>query len=149
MAWQQETDRALETLAAKRNAKALRKSMTEPEKKLWWHLRYRLSNEGSHFRRQFAIGPYVADFCCLAARLIVEVDGEQHGLEHKRQLDDERDAYVMKQNFRVLRFSNREVMTEMTVVLDTILAHLSANNSNPVSGPQREGKKETFHVQQL
>jgi very-short-patch-repair endonuclease len=60
-------------------ARALRHRQTEPEKKLWWHLRHRVRVEGTHFRRQVPIGSYVADFCCLKAKLIVEVDGNQHG----------------------------------------------------------------------
>ncbi|SDO41626.1 Very-short-patch-repair endonuclease [Methylobacterium phyllostachyos] len=108
------------------NAKTLRRSFTEAEKRLWWHLRHRLPVDGSHFRRQVALGPYVADFCCLSARLIVEVDGEQHGFEAGTAYDTRRDAYLQSEGFRVLRFPNCMVLREIDTVLDTIHAALAA-----------------------
>jgi very-short-patch-repair endonuclease len=133
MAWQQESAHAPASIAARRHAKTLRKTMTEAEKKLWWHLRYRLALEGSHFRRQVAIGSYVADFLCLGSRLIIEVDGDHHGSDGQRPKDMKRDAFLAEQDFRILRFSNREVMTEINTVLDTVRAHLSLkpNTSGP------------------
>ena len=68
-------------------SRALRRRATEPEQKLWWHLRHRLHVEGTHFRRQVPVGPYVADFCCLKAKLIVEVDGNQHGFDDQLRND--------------------------------------------------------------
>jgi len=111
------------------NAKTLRRSLTEAEKRLWWHLRHRLPVEGSHFRRQVALGAYVADFCCLSARLIVEVDGEQHGFEAGSAYDTRRDTYLQSEGFRVLRFSNRMVLREIDSVLDTIHAALAASDT--------------------
>src|SRR3954468_18666110 len=91
-------------------ARTLRRNLTEPEKKLWWHLRHRLPLDGSHFRRQVAIGPYVADFCCHQAGLIVEVDGNQHGFDEQAARDGRRSEYLNAQGYRVLRFSNADVM---------------------------------------
>jgi very-short-patch-repair endonuclease len=122
------------------NAKALRRDMTEPERRLWWHLRHRLPLEDSHFRRQVAIGPFIADFCCLAARLIVEVDGNQHGFDEAVARDARRTSYLEGQGFRVLRFSNRDVMTEIDVVLDTIYAALAGATPTPGPSPQGGGE---------
>ena len=64
----------------RRSAQRLRKNTTVAEDTLWRHLK-RLDVKGSHFRRQVVIAPYIADFACLTARLVVEVDGSQHGNE--------------------------------------------------------------------
>lgn len=108
------------------NAETLRRQPTEPEKRLWWQLRHRLPVDDSHFRRQVPIGPYVADFCCLGRRLIIDLDGEQHGSAHAEIYDAERDLYFRSQGYRVLRFSNRTVLREIDIVLDTIDAALRA-----------------------
>ena len=128
MSWNQQPRKAASPRAAA-NAKTLRRSLTEPEKRLWWHLRHRLPVEGSHFRRQVALGPYVADFCCLSARLIVEVDGEQHGFEVGTAYDTRRDTNLQSEGFRVLRFSNRMVLREIDTVLDTIHAALATSDT--------------------
>ncbi|HRJ70470.1 MAG TPA: DUF559 domain-containing protein [Beijerinckiaceae bacterium] len=109
---------------AKLQAESLRRAMTEPERKLWAALRRRLSVSGTHFRRQTPIGPYVADFCCYASRLIVEVDGWQHGLEGQKRHDEVRTRYLEAQGFRVIRFWNHEIIQEIDVVVDTILARI-------------------------
>ena len=105
-----------------KHAKAMRLAMTEPERKLWKALRARMPLVGTHFRRQVPIGPYIADFCCLAAKLIVEVDGNQHGTDHAQKRDAARIHALEAQGFRVLRFSNADIYTEPTSVLDTIPA---------------------------
>ncbi|HEX8418148.1 MAG TPA: DUF559 domain-containing protein [Methylobacterium sp.] len=127
--------------------------LTEPEKRLWWHIRYRLPVEDSHFRRQVAIGPYVADFCCLAARLVVEVDGGQHSVDRNAAYDATRTGALGAQGYRVLCFTNAEVMTDIDVVLDTIFAALSpppcgeerrvphhAARADPPSDPTHKGE---------
>ncbi|TXN21631.1 MULTISPECIES: endonuclease domain-containing protein [Methylobacterium] len=111
------------------NAKTLRRSLTEPEKRLWKHLRHRIPVSGSHFRRQAALGSYVADFCCLDAKLVIEVDGGGHGHDAQAAYDARRDAALAAQGFRVLRFTNAEVMREIDGVLETILAALNAPRS--------------------
>jgi very-short-patch-repair endonuclease len=129
MSWNQDVKYV--SRAAVRNARQLRKAMTESEKRLWWHLRYRLPIEGSHFRRQMAIGPYVADFCCLTARLVVEVDGNQHGTDEAMAYDARRAAFLECEGFRVLRFSNADVMRDIESVLDTIYAALGGHHPHP------------------
>jgi very-short-patch-repair endonuclease len=106
---------------AKRQAKRLRHDMTEAETKLWHALRGK-KFEGFKFRRQVAIGRYIADFVCYANRLIVEVDGSQHeGSIH----DASRDAWLEAQGFRVLRLWNNGVLEDLDGALLTILDALT------------------------
>ncbi|HYF54273.1 MAG TPA: DUF559 domain-containing protein [Salinarimonas sp.] len=130
------------TPAARTNARILRRALTGPEKRLWKALRQRLPVDGSHFRRQVALGRYVADFCCLKARLVVEVDGNQHGTDDVLAYDAARTAALEAQGFRVLRFSNRDVMTGIDVVLDTIFAALATPTPTPGPSPQGGGGSE-------
>ncbi len=81
-----------------------------------------------------AIGPYVVDFICLGARLVIEVDGDQHGQERALRYDAERSAWLEEQGLRVLRFTNRQVMTEGEMVTDTIYVAL-ASAGDPCSTP--------------
>ena len=121
-------------------AQELRRAATEAEEALWAQLRK--SKLGARFRRQHAIGRFIADFVCLEARLIVEVDGEVHRAQ--TDLDQERDARLEQLGFRVLRFSNDAALGDMTHVLKRIRAALGAITSGtdlPLSrgeGPARE-----------
>ncbi|MCI0599174.1 MAG: DUF559 domain-containing protein [Beijerinckiaceae bacterium] len=112
--------------------------MTEPESKLWKALRWRIPLKGTHFRRQVSLGPYIADFCSYGAKVVIEVDGEQHGTDGARERDAARAAFMEAQGYRVLRFSNREVMLHIEMVLDTIAAALPPT---PNPSPQGEGEK--------
>ena len=96
--------------------------------------------DGTHFRRQVPIGPYVADFCCLGARLIVEVDGNQHGYDDHIARDRERTSYLVSQGFAVLRFSNLEVMTTTDSVPEAIYAQLNVSTPTPNLSPQGGGE---------
>jgi very-short-patch-repair endonuclease len=73
-----------------------------------------------HFRRQVPIGPYVVDFACLGARLLIEVDGGQN--VHDVERDNERTVWLKSQGFRVLRFWNNDVLQRTDVVLEMIRA---------------------------
>jgi len=100
------------------HGRALRKRLTPLERKLWTCLRDgRL--RGVVFRRQHAIGPYVADFCSPRHHLVVELDGSPH-LRHEEQ-DMRRTEYLRSQGYGVLRFWNSDVMTNMDGVVATIL----------------------------
>ena len=116
--------------------------MTDAERKLWRYLRKYLPETGSHFRRQVAIGPYVADFLHLRARLVIEVDGNQHGFERQMKHDRKRDAYLADAGFRVLRFSNYEVATAIMSVVDTISASLHSSPPTPYPSPQGGGESQ-------
>jgi very-short-patch-repair endonuclease len=147
MPWMQAKARDA-TSAAKRNAPRLRRSLTEPEKRLWVLLRKRLPQEGTHFRRQVALGPYVADFVCLAPKLIIEADGDQHGSDEALRYDADRTAWLEANGFTVLRFTNRQIMTEAEMVTDTIFAALSGQlgrcPSPPIPSPSPQGGGEEF-----
>jgi very-short-patch-repair endonuclease len=94
--------------------------MTDAESRLWGELRgNRLCGHG--FRRQVPIGPYIADFLCFAGRLIVEIDGEQHGFDIHRANDENRTAWLEREGFRVIRFWNNEVLRETDAVCNAIL----------------------------
>ena len=104
-------------------AKRLRSTMTDAEQRLWSRLR-RQQLEGYRFRRQVPLGPFVADFACLAERLVVEVDGGQHAIDAAK--DRRRDAWLANRNYRVLRFWNHEVMQNIDGVLAEILRCLES-----------------------
>jgi very-short-patch-repair endonuclease len=115
----------------------MRGAPTDSELRLWRLLRDRRLS-GFKFRRQVPVGPYIVDFLCVGAKLIVEADGFQHA-ESPR--DKARDAYLESQGWKVLRFWNNEVLQNREGVLETILAH--ARPSSGPSGhllPEGEGK---------
>jgi very-short-patch-repair endonuclease len=88
-------------------ARQLRANPTDAEKKLWSLLRLK-QVDGHRFRRQVPIAPYVVDFFCPAARLIIEVDGGQHATAMTD--DDARTAWLNAQGHRVIRFWNNEIL---------------------------------------
>lgn len=98
-------------------AKELRNNPTEAERILWQHLRLRQFG-GYKFRRQQPLGNYIVDFVCLGKRLVVEVDGGQHNSQHS--YDEQRDAWLEQQGFRVLRFWNNEVLQNVEGVKGAI-----------------------------
>lgn len=100
-------------------ARKLRKKMTDSERKLWRLLRDSLL--GVHFRRQAPLGPYIVDFLCLKPRIVVELDGSQHYQKDASIYDSERDAYFQQEGFTVLRFNDREFLTNSPAVLQKIL----------------------------
>jgi very-short-patch-repair endonuclease len=106
------------TLARDR-ARALRAARTEVEGRLWQRLRNRQLN-AAKFWRQHLIGGFIVDFFCLDARLVIELDGSQHGEEPERQADERRTEYLASQGYRVLRFWNEEVLDNIDGVLETI-----------------------------
>jgi very-short-patch-repair endonuclease len=117
-------------------AETLRKRLTDTERLLWTYLRAK-QLEGFKFRRQEAIGRYIADFVCHEKRIIIEVDGGQHSTNKDR--DKKRDNWFNEQGYTVLRFWNNEVLTNISGVLDVIRENcLSHPPLNPL--PSREGK---------
>ncbi len=89
------------------HARALRKNLTNAEKKLWSLLRLK-QLDGYRFRRQAPIGPYIVDFFCPEARLFVEVDGGQHNTAQK--YDEARTAWLASQGHHVIRFRNNDIL---------------------------------------
>ena len=106
-------------------ARALRSTPTDAEARLWSILRSRQLN-GCKFTRQFAIGPYVADFVCREAALIVEVDGGQHADSAR---DERRTAFLCAQGYSVLRFWNNEVLANLEGVRSSIASTLALDPS--------------------
>ena len=94
--------------------------MTDAEEKLWKALRGRRL-AGHKFVRQEPIGPYFADFCCRERFLVIEADGSQHA-DNPR--DRKRDDVINAQGYRIVRFWNHEILGNIGMVEDTILAAL-------------------------
>ena len=88
-------------------ARKLRRDMTDAEKKLWSILRN--NRLGAKFRRQVPYGPYILDFYCVKARLVIELDGSQHYTPDGKRRDAIRDAYLRNDGLEVVRFLNDEV----------------------------------------
>jgi len=105
------------TNTTKHKAILLRHALTPAETKLWLYLRAS-QLDGNSFRRQHAIGPYITDFCCIKAKLVIELDGSQH-LEQE-EYDLQRTAFLESQGYRVIRFWNNDVMNNMDGVIASI-----------------------------
>ena len=101
-------------------ARALRRDMTVAEKSLWSELRSR-KLAGLKFRRQRPIGPYIVDFVCYDPRLVVELDGGQHGERERSEDDVARTEWLNARGFKVIRFWNNDVLQNMDGALETIL----------------------------
>ncbi|SEC68718.1 Very-short-patch-repair endonuclease [Rhizobiales bacterium GAS188] len=102
-------------------ARSLRKRMTPQEVKLWVKLR-ELKEQGFHFRRQVPRGSYIVDFACLRQRVVIEVDGSQHGTEDHSRRDVVRDRHLASDGLVTLRFWNVEIDRNLDGVVETILA---------------------------
>jgi very-short-patch-repair endonuclease len=109
--------------SSRKFARAQRQTMTRAETMLWRALRNH-QVDGFGFRRQTPIGPYFADFVCLARKLIVEADGRTHETADAKVRDDERDAWLRRAGFRVLRFSDDIVIGGLPIVVERIRAAL-------------------------
>jgi very-short-patch-repair endonuclease len=101
----------------------LRKQTTPAEQKLWAYLRL-MRDDGVRFRRQYAIGSFITDFCVPRKKLIIELDGSQH-LEQEAY-DDERTKYLELQGYKVIRFWNNDVMNNIEGVILSIMNALEA-----------------------
>jgi very-short-patch-repair endonuclease len=104
-------------------SRRLRASTTGAEQQLWRALK-RIPVYGSHFRRQVPIGQYVADFACLKAKLLIELDGGQHSQDAVAARDERRTRWLEAEGYRVIRFWNAELLDNLDGVLDTIYAAL-------------------------
>jgi len=125
-----------------RTARGFRRNMTDAERAIWRHLRMRTLN-GAKFRRQHAIGPFVADFACLEHQLVIEIDGGQHA--QQIEADTARTEFFQKQGFRILRFWNNEVLSNIDGVLTAIMGALASPHPaaspppSPVNGRGSDG----------
>jgi very-short-patch-repair endonuclease len=113
----------------------MRAEPTAAEQKLWWHLRYRLNLDRTHFRRQVRFGDYIADFVSHGAKLVVEVDGG----EEQALADAERSKFIEGQGYRVLRFWNNQVLGNVDGVLEEI-RRVTTTTPTPNPSPQGGGE---------
>ncbi|HXL28355.1 MAG TPA: endonuclease domain-containing protein [Bradyrhizobium sp.] len=104
-------------------AKRLRANATPHERALWRALK-ELPIDGTHFRRQAPIGPYVVDFFCPARRLIIELDGGHHNDDETAKRERERQLWLEREGYRVVRFWNSEIIGDLTAVLERIYVEL-------------------------
>jgi very-short-patch-repair endonuclease len=123
------------TQASQRNARSLRRAMTDSERKLWAGLRG--EQLGVKFRRQHPLGHYIADFACLAPRLIVELDGSHH--QEQAAYDERRDRFFREQGYAVMRFPSNAPFTNFDGVREAILEQLKvlAGDAPTPALPQR------------
>ena len=120
-------------------ARNLRRTQTDAEKKLWSKLRDRQLS-GIKFRRQHAIGKYIADFCCVESKLVIELDGSQHA---QQSLADElRSHYLRQSGFCVLRFWDNDVLTKIDAVIEQIVGVLEGPHPNPLPKGEGTGRDE-------
>ena len=110
-------------------ARALRRNMTDGERRIWQVLRSE-QKQGHKFRRQVPIGRYIADFACHEARLIVEIDGGQH--DHSSPREAARRAFLQNEGYRLLRFWNNEVLANLDGVYTVIAEALGIALTEPL-----------------
>lgn len=114
-------------------ARSLRRTDADAEIRLWHALRSRQLT-GWKFRRQHPVGPFVVDFVCLAASLVIEVDGAHHA--EQRAKDDARTRFIESKGFRVVRFDDGQVLNALKAVLEVIrLALEDARPTEPTPAP--------------
>ena len=118
-------------------ARSLRKDMTDAERKLWRCLRGG-QLDGFRFRRQHPIPPYVVDFCCVEKKLIIELDGSQHG----EATDAGRTRFLESQGWRVLRFWDNDALAQTEAVVDSIWNCFGQPNPHPNPSPDGRGALE-------
>ena len=106
-------------------AKEQRSAMPRAEALFWEQVRASRLH-GHKFKRQVPITPYIVDFLCTAAKVVIELDGPPHDTAERRARDAERDAWLQRQGFLVLRFSNDQVLGNCQAVLDAVLAAIEA-----------------------
>src|SRR5687768_16148919 len=114
--WRGRASAVKATANSMRASRRLRREMSLPEAMLWQLLRR--SPGGVRFRRQHAIGPYVADFYCPSAKLVIEIDGSAHDMGDRPIRDDERVAYLKSLGLEVTRIPAKDVLNDALAVAD-------------------------------
>jgi len=116
-------------------ARVLRHNQTDAERLLWRFLRDRQLG-GHKFRRQYPITPYIADFVCIEAGLIVEIDGSQHIGSHL--YDKKRERHLERMGYRTVRYWDNDVLLKTSEVLEAILLELNRSLTPTLSRAERE-----------
>jgi very-short-patch-repair endonuclease len=119
----------------KNRARKLRNNQTDAERRLWHFLRNR-QLRGFKFRRQYPIRPYICDFICVEAGLIIEVDGSQHLVDQSR--DAARSRFFERFGYRTVRYLDNDVLLRTSEVLEAILLELRSPSPPPLSREERE-----------
>ena len=119
-------------------AKRMRREPTLGEQRLWKQLR---KLGGVHFRRQVPLGPYVVDFACHAARIIVEVDGDIHRLPEVAIRDADREAWLIGRGYQVIRIPNEQAIFATPAAIQRIVEQLTADTPTPNPSPQGGGEQ--------
>jgi very-short-patch-repair endonuclease len=125
-------------------ARALRRVATGHEMKLWWKLRT-LRPLGLHFRRQVPFRDYILDFAEHRAKLVIELDGSQHGMKDQQTRDRVRDAVLNSEGYSVLRFWNGDIDENLNGVVEAILREAQVcvpapHPAHSVRRPPHEGE---------
>jgi very-short-patch-repair endonuclease len=110
--------------AIRRTAAKKLRANTTPHERILWRALKELPVEGTHFRRQAPIGPYVVDFFCPAKRLIIELDGGHHNDDAMAERDSKRQAWLEQEGYRVIRFWNSEIARELNAVMERIYVEM-------------------------
>ena len=134
MARQRKANAARRKIHKRPLAKSLRGNATDAERILWSILR-RKRLAALRFRRQQPIGPYIVDFFCPSAKLIVELDGSQHGTETVAVYDEDRSRFLESRGYHVLRFWNVEVTKDRDCVAEAIYRAGTALDPSPKPSP--------------
>ncbi|SHE73390.1 vitamin B12 dependent-methionine synthase activation domain-containing protein [Chryseobacterium takakiae] len=121
-------------------ARELRDQMTEAET-LLWNIVSGKKFEGYKFRRQHIIDQYIVDFVCLKANLVIEVDGKFHDEEAQKEKDASRTEILQSYGFKVIRFTNEDVLTNLDSVLHTISEELQKSKNNSISDSSPSGRE--------
>ena len=127
MVKEQTVEERLKNARLTKYARALRHNQTDAERKFWEQVRNRRL-AGLKFNRQHPIGTYIADFVCIEKRLIVELDGAHH--TKQESYDSEREAFLASKGYRVVRFWNADVLTNMEGVIRTLLRELNGGGTH-------------------
>ena len=115
----------------------LRRNLTKEEKHLWYDFLKALPQT---INRQKVIGKYVVDFYCASAKIVIELDGSQHGGQKMKQKDQERDAFLNSLGITVLRYSNIDIHKNFNSVCVDILSHINTSSVSKLTpSPQGEG----------
>ena len=118
------------TANSMRASRRLRRQMAPPEALIWQLLRS--SPAGIKFRRQYAIGPYVADFYCPSAKLVIEIDGNTHAFEPQAEHDARRDKLITSYGVRIFRIAASDVMRDATSVASAIVETCAARRPSTI-----------------
>ncbi len=118
-------------------ARQNRREMTECETILWKALRTELT--GFRFRRQHPIGDYIADFICIPAKIVIEVDGGYHNEPEQQKADEDRSEFLISKGYRVIRFKNEEISNDLQKVM-TRIKNILFNKGNYSPRPSERGR---------